>query len=151
VSFNEPKLSVIKMRKIILNIMLILLLFCTLSCNNLKTTITEDIKVNKEKYNKLAEAIYKCDFSRFSYNQYIGKEYFPEILVAALNDTKLKDKVQYISLYKSSYCDNNSFNLKSGEYHIWYDSCPKSSFYLNEKLMDEWRVDNNWSITKSYR
>ena len=127
------------------------MLFCTLSCNNLKTTFRDDIENNKEKYNVLAEAVYKCDFSRFSYNQYIEKEYFPDILVAALNDTKIKDKVQYISLYKSSYWDTIAFELNSGEYQIWYDSCPKSSSYKNEELMDEWRIDNNWSISQSYR
>ena len=130
------------------------------TCTNLKT-LTEDIKNNKEKYNELAKTVYKCDFSRFSYGQNIGNEYFPKILVDALNNTSLKDKVGCISLYKSPYCENTSFNLyinptlltdvNGGNYTIWYDQCPKDNIYLNEEKMDEWRIDNNWSITKHYR
>jgi len=123
-----------------------------LSCTNLNT-LTEDIRNNKEKYNELAETVYKCDFSRFSYRQNIGNEYFPKILVDAINQTNLKDKVECIGLYKSPYCENTSFNLylNGGEYQIWYDPCPKDNTYKNEEKMDEWRIDNNWSITKHYR
>src|SRR6187551_1007778 len=99
------------MIKLTLRVILTLLSLCTLACSNQETILLEDIRNNKEKYNVLVETINKCDFSRFSYNQNIGKKYFPNILTVALNNTKLKDKVQGLLLFKSEDCKKLSFTF----------------------------------------
>lgn len=122
----------------------------------------DDIKNNKEQYNVLVATINKCDFSRFSYGQFISKEYFPDILNKELASTKLNGTVEYIIFFKNPdstqhYVElvnnsaQNGFNLVSGNYYIIYDPIydfPLPNSYSQVGLIETWGIDSNWSIQK---
>ena len=132
---------------------IILILFFLLSCTKLEKTIPTDIVENEEKYNQIIETIYQSDFSRFSLNQFISKEYFPKELNKLLKTTKLENKVEYLIFFKKSDCDQKSFELKSGGYYVLYNPCPDDTFpkpnsYLKEGTDETWGINKNWMIWK---
>lgn len=124
-----------------------------ISCTDYEQKIIVDIKSDSDNYDKLIETINKCDLSRFKYNQYISKEYFPENLVDAINKTVLKDKVRYIVIDKETDCDSLTVEIISGRLHIRYEPCPRPDFpkaniYVEEGLIETWGINNNWMIWK---
>ncbi len=140
--------------KIIFNkISLITIIFCIIGCTKLEKTIPNDIITNNEKYNKIVETIYKSNFSRFSLRQHISKEYFPKKLVNVLNETCLNNKIEYLILFENSNCNQNSFELISGNYNIFYNPCPDNDFpqpnsYEDLGITETWGINKNWFIAK---
>jgi hypothetical protein len=132
---------------------IILILFFLLSCTKLENTIPTDIVDNEEKYNQIIETIYQSDFSRFSLNQYISKDYFPKELNELLKTTNFENKVEYLIFFKNSDCEQKSFELKSGGYYVLYNPCPDDKFpkpnsYLREGATETWGINKNWMIWK---
>ena len=141
------------MNKIIAQLTVVFMLFSTVACSHLESTIKDDIQNNNKEYTELVQTIGKCDFPRFSYGQFIAKKHFPSELVEVLSHTKLKDKIQYIILIKNADCDHVTFELLSGRYHIIFNSCPNSNFplpdsYKKEGFIETWGINNNWFIWK---
>lgn len=135
-------------------VVLIIVFFSFASCKKLEKTIPNDILNNREKYNQIVEEIYKSDFSRFSFKQFISNEFFPKKLVRFINKTELKDKVEYLILFENSNCGKYSFELVAGNYNLFYNPCPKTEFpkpnsYLKEGLSETWGINENWFINKT--
>jgi len=124
-----------------------------MSCTDYEEKIITDIKSEPESYNKLIKTINECDLSRFSYNQHIGKEYFPKILDEAINNTVLRDKVQFLVISKYSDCDQINVELISSRLRVRYEPCPRQEFpkqdsYEEEGLIERWGINSNWMIWK---
>jgi len=131
---------------------LLILILLIISCTKLEKTIPNDIINNQEKYNQIIKTIEESDFSRFSLNQFISKEYFPSELKDLLKTTKLENKVEYLIFHKKN-CEQKSFELASDGYYIVYNPCPEKDFplpnsYLNEGITEIWGINKNWMMWK---
>ena len=123
------------------------------SCTDYEQKIINEIKSEPDNYKILIKIINNCDLSRFKYNQYISKEYFPKKLTEAIDKTILKDKVRYIIIDKEADCDSLTVEIISGRLHIRYEPCPRPDFpkpdtYKEEGLIESWGIDSNWMIWK---
>lgn len=123
------------------------------SCTDYEQKIIKDIKSETINYDKLIKTINNCDLSRFKYNQYISKEYFPKKLVEVIDNTVLKDKVRYIIIDKEPDCDSLTIEIISGRLHVRYEPCPGPDFpspdsYEEVGLIETWGVNKNWIIWK---
>ena len=132
---------------------LIIFLFVFFGCEKFENTIPTDIMNNEEKYDKIIETIYNSDFSRFTLNQFISKQYFPKGLKESLKMTNLENRIEYLIFFKNNNCNQKSFELKSDEYYLSYNPCPDDKFpkpksYLNEGLTETWGINENWMIWK---
>lgn len=141
-----------KLIKIILGLYIILSFS---SCTSFEQKIRNEIKSDSKNYNKLVESIYQCDLSRFSYNQYISKEYFPKELNEAIDSTILGDKIEYLEISQNSDCDRFEIELISHKIHLRYEPCPSSDFpkpdfYEKEGLIERWGINKNWMIYKNH-
>jgi hypothetical protein len=135
-------------------IILITLFFSLVGCKKLENTIPNDILNNGKKYNQIVETIYESDFSRFSFKQFISKEYFPKKLSSLINQTELKNEVEYLILFENSNCKEYSFELVAGNYNLFYNPCskmdfPKPNSYRKEGISETWGINKSWFINKT--
>ncbi|WP_461641261.1 hypothetical protein [Labilibaculum euxinus] len=142
------------MIKTIYKILGLLMIVSISACSVKEQKVIVDIKSNPEIYNKITETISTCDLSRFSYNQNIGKEYFPKELNQAISETVLGDRVEYLTISKYSDCTDINFELISGKLHLRFEPCPRLDFpkpdsYEEEGLIERWGINNNWMIWKN--
>ena len=136
------------------NIIGLLLILMLLGCSGFEHKVIEDIKTDISSYDTLIKTINNSDFSRFSNNQYISKEYFPKAMKGAINRTVLKNKVEYLIMRKSSDCEQIYIELVFGRLHLIYKPCPvpefpKSDSYEEVGLIKKWGINKNWMIIEN--
>ncbi|WP_461630709.1 hypothetical protein [Labilibaculum euxinus] len=139
----------------IIKILGLLLILSFSACSGFEQKIIEDIKTDSTSYDILIKTINNCDLSRFSYNQYISREYFPEALNKAINSTVLSHKVEYLITSKTSDCELINIELVLGKLHLRYEPCPrpefpKPDFYEEVGLIERWGINKNWMIYKDH-
>lgn len=127
--------------------------FLLVTCSNYEQKIIRDIKLNPKYYSKIIETVNKCDFSRFEYNQYISKDYFPKKLHNAIRNTELRN-VEYLIISKYSNCNAINIELISDKLRIRYEACPGAEFpkvnsYEKVGLIERWGISGNWMIWKN--
>jgi hypothetical protein len=133
------------------HIMVLMLIFILFGCSGFEEQVIKDIRTDISKYDTLISTINDCDFSRFSNNQYIGNEYFPQAMKYAINRTVLKNKVEYLLMCKGADCEQIYIELVFGKLHLLYKPSPgpefpKSNSYEEVGLIKRWGINRNWMI-----
>lgn len=141
------------MRNPILGIVGLVVLLTYVSCTNIRSQLSDDIQDNQARYQALAELINRSDFSAFANNQYIAQKYFPDSLLEAINQTPLKNRVNYLIFNQRDNCSERSIELISGNLQLVFEPCPDEDFpqpgsYQKKGFIETWGISSHWFIWK---